>query len=761
MPDTDIRQAVTTLTQALLDSASPEVASALAQAVTIVDDPNIRAGLLDALRDLQTPACTDVICATWADTRHPELAALLTTQGWTADEPGDLAILTALKAGHVEPLRSASTAQVPALLHAAQDEDAAIRQNATLVLESLTDAATRELLCQKVIEEDDPTARQIAVSAGYKPRSTQDRALFYLLTEQWDAYQTLDFDANLLRTIYDAADESLRRRIGDFARRAGHVEFVQILAGDRRQRQLAALTTDEWHVIISLLTRHGAADQMWQLAQMAPAVWSKRLLQQMAAHHLRPSAAGEQPGWEELVTLASACEGEAPPLGGLARRHIHLTGHTGKVWDISFAPRLPHDIEAPAAGPMLISAGKDGTIRFWSPWETEALKTLSSHTDSVEHLAVMPAAPGNQGHWLISSGDNWLPAPAKATEGVQVWRLSSGEALATLPKSGPAFLIPPWHDTEDAQQRQVITGGKDGSLRWWSLPDGRPLRRSRRHRKAVNRLVATADPAWMVSGSEDGSILLWTPDQDAPTAQLNGHTGAIWDMRLYPQAQLLVSASHDHTIRLWRIPDGEAVQTLTGHEHGVSNLLLGAQPLPDGERQMFSASTDNTIRLWRLPDGSLMNVLPGRGPIATSPDGHILAGRGADGAVWLWQLPQGTPLTTLDMGARLADTLLTGRSVTCLAFSDDGRWLANGCNDGTIWLWTSDLIELCQTPISQTTISQLQWAQEAADNRGLSSAERGWLAFTLGLLHWRRRYDIEVEELPTHITIGEFDIEVE
>lgn len=54
----------------------------------------------------------------------------------------------------------------------------------------------------------------------------------------------------------------------------------------------------------------------------------------------------------------------------------------------------------------------------------------------------------------------------------------------------------------------------------------------------------------------------------------------------------------------------------------------------------------------------------------------------------------------------------------------------------------------------------MAWVQEALQDKEISDAERGWLEFTLALMHWQRRFDIEVEEAPRRIPVGEFDIEI-
>jgi hypothetical protein len=57
-------------------------------------------------------------------------------------------------------------------------------------------------------------------------------------------------------------------------------------------------------------------------------------------------------------------------------------------------------------------------------------------------------------------------------------------------------------------------------------------------------------------------------------------------------------------------------------------------------------------------------------------------------------------------------------------------------------------------------LEDMSWVQETLERAKLSEAERGWLKFLLALMRWQRRFDVEVEEAPWSISIGEFDIEI-
>ena len=83
------------------------------------------------------------------------------------------------------------------MLKLAHDKDGNLARSARMVLENLTEEDARQALCQQVIDPGDSIAQAIATELGLLPKPNSQKALFLLLTEQWEAYHTLDFDQRL------------------------------------------------------------------------------------------------------------------------------------------------------------------------------------------------------------------------------------------------------------------------------------------------------------------------------------------------------------------------------------------------------------------------------------------------------------------------------------------------------------------------------------------------------------------------------------
>jgi hypothetical protein len=223
-------------------------------------------------------------------------------------------------------------------------------------------------------------AREVARAAQYAPQEPQQRALFYFLTEQWDKYETLDFDQTLLRTAYEVGDTRLRQRVAETARRTGRIEWIEVATGGRQRRRLGEMTDEEWEATLALLAAQKQGEAMWRLAQVAPPGWSGRLLRQLADMAWLPQAEQERTGFVEMRRLAATVTGKTPDLHMFVHSSFRLEGHTGTVGPLAMSPD----------GRVLASGSEDRTVQLWSVPDGKALHTLTGHTRWVSCLAISP-----------------------------------------------------------------------------------------------------------------------------------------------------------------------------------------------------------------------------------------------------------------------------------------------------------------------------------------------------------------------------------
>jgi WD40 repeat protein/serine/threonine protein kinase len=211
----------------------------------------------------------------------------------------------------------------------------------------------------------------------------------------------------------------------------------------------------------------------------------------------------------------------------------------------------------------------------------------------------------------------------------------------------------------------------------------------------------------------------------------DSHSSTVTSCRFSPDGRQLLTNSLDGKVRLFDVATGALTQSIASQ---VGHFTL-AQFDPTGSLVLTSKNsrsdtpkdgTDNDPRVWDARTGALLATLYGHAsPIRDacfSPDGVTVLTAGVDGIVraWEWQsttecwsaqLPGdawclalspdgGRVAAGFQSGARVLESAtgatafdlvgLSGRSVTALAFSPDGRWIAAQDYGGDVGAWSSN-----------------------------------------------------------------------
>ena len=122
----------------------------------------------------------------------------------------------------------------------------------------------------------------------------------------------------------------------------------------------------------------------------------------------------------------------------------------------------------------------------------------------------------------------------------------------------------------------LYTGGEDGDIRVWSLPDGKCTAVLEGHTSWVNCLKLDGD--MLVSGAGDATARVWDikPGQRPRCRHvLEGHEGWILSLSIYQS--LVVTAGKDTHVRVWDIRSGECLAVLR-YASAKGNLAVGIVP---------------------------------------------------------------------------------------------------------------------------------------------------------------------------------------
>jgi WD40 repeat protein len=214
------------------------------------------------------------------------------------------------------------------------------------------------------------------------------------------------------------------------------------------------------------------------------------------------------------------------------------------------------------------------------------------------------------------------------------------------------------------------------------------------HTEGVVGIIHLPGGQRIITCSLDGSLRVWNVKSGKQIGDdwRDGDSG-VWSIALSPDGKKVVSGSFDGAVRLWDIDTCKVIKTWTGHTREAMSVCWR-----DG-RSVLSGSADGTARQWDVQSGEtvpkpieivLASIKTGHQEVFAvvySPDTTLIATAGLGGpytgkplesAVKIWDAKTGELVTTLKGHTN---------TVTCLAWTKDGKTLISGSWDHLIRTW--------------------------------------------------------------------------
>ncbi len=345
---------------------------------------------------------------------------------------------------------------------------------------------------------------------------------------------------------------------------------------------------------------------------------------------------------------ATELPGRLPPQGG-PQPIKRLRGHHAMIHGLSFAPD----------GRSVVTASKDGTAKFWNPFQAEESDTLPNserlawfspdgarlitlngdgrlhrwNTRNREDIGMIgpdlhdPRVKG----WTISDHGERL-AVGRENGGIEIWNLKTGQLDKSFPhastKIGRLAFIGHLAFSRDAILLAAASerpAGADGAadhatLRIWDTASSAIVGT---YTNAFGPLAFSSDRRRLVSTRLDGSVVVWDLASGRSVAEIEENFTWIGALALSPDDRLLATGSEEPVVNLCDMATGRRIGSLKG-----SSICIDGVAFTPDARTIATRTVDNAMRFWNVATSKEIFTLGPLNPVHSflfSPSGEYLA----------------------------------------------------------------------------------------------------------------------------------------
>jgi len=505
--------------------------------------------------------------------------------------------------------RKAAAGDALAVVELCEALDSGDRGIVSLAREALSalPVAGLEICCSRVISRENLPLADLCREQGYAPRDPQDRALFYLLSGQYDALSSGADTAFLLARAYREAPWSRRMRIIRALTTWGRPELLLSVATDPVV-PAGQLPGTAWDLIARRLAAQGDYQTLSRLLFSAPLKASCTITGILKESGYLPPD-GDPEFWRQLY--AAVPEGFRYPEPADDIRAIFPGG----------AVQYSRAVIDPT-GRFLAAGCYDGTIEIWKIPSGDLVCTNPSGAGSI-----LAAAWSADGRWVAFGGSRGLLCIVELPGGQLAGRYDIGGSAVTVLSFTP-------------DSRCVACGGNDGRITLVRLPDGRRLQFSGRPSTAATGIVVMG-AGRIFSGHEDGTVWSWSGRERQGSRLEPDHPGPVLFLSPVPEG-LLVTGSAQGPLMFRDTGSGRTVRTAGYPEMTATAFATSGEWVAAGD-------ADGTVTLYAVPDGREICTYPvhrsGVSALCASPDGNWCAAGSRSGMVHVLPVPgPGTPI---------------------------------------------------------------------------------------------------------------------
>jgi len=199
--------------------------------------------------------------------------------------------------------------------------------------------------------------------------------------------------------------------------------------------------------------------------------------------------------------------------------------------------------------------------------------------------------------------------------------------------------------------------------------------------KTVMCLQFSPNDELLMAGSNENAVRIWSVSLGRVKHSLLGHVGKVYAAEFSYDTQKVVTGSHDRSMKVWDINRGYCTRTIFCYS-SCNDLAISRDA-----SIIISGHLDNIVRFWDLKTGDMAHEITSvhSGQVTCvrcSPDGRTILTNSRDNTLRLFDVRTRELLCAMKQ-----DEYKNGLNWTRACFSADGRYIAAGSSDGTVYVW--------------------------------------------------------------------------
>ncbi len=158
----------------------------------------------------------------------------------------------------------------------------------------------------------------------------------------------------------------------------------------------------------------------------------------------------------------------------------------------------------------------------------------------------------------------------------------------------------------DPQNRYVFFGAEDNLVHRYDLKEKTAISFAA-HDSWVRAMAVSSKQDQLITGGYDGQLVWWTTSDQKPELirKIDAHQGWIRALAISPDNSTIATCGNDSLVKLWSIDDGKLIHQLKGHQSHVYNVAFSI----DGTN-LVSIDLKGHLKAWEVkPDFAMRDIV--------------------------------------------------------------------------------------------------------------------------------------------------------